>query len=165
MQFDDHMLKVNVDAIYDGTRTQEECMKVWNHGIDRDPEFMGRPEIRPVYQSGTRELERAEVEIARPDGTKQTIRCTPLRTVYLFGGSGYRADAEWGHGMYKGALAVQGVVHDLSTAAGRAEIAGLNETLSRFETDAGAVGYGMHENLVIGTFLPDGFDGPDKVAP
>ena len=165
MQFDDHMLKVNVDAIYDGTRTQEECMKVWNHGIDRDPEFMGRPEIRPVYRSGTRELERAEVSIARPDGTTQTIRCTPLRTVYLFGGSGYRADAEWGHGMYKGALAVQGVVHDLSTAAGRAEIAGLNETLSRFETDAGEVGYGMHENLVIGTFHPDGFDGPDAVAP
>jgi hypothetical protein len=54
---------------------------------------------------------------------------------------------------------------DVSTAEARAEWSGLNETLARFELDTGEVGYGLHENMVVGTYLPHGFDSFDAVAP
>ena len=41
----------------------------------------------------------------------------------------------------------------------------LNETLCRFETDSGLVGYGMHENLFAGIHRPTGFLSPTQVAP
>ena len=47
----------------------------------------------------------------------------------------------------------------------RLDLSFLNETLSRHETNDGRVGYGMHENLIAGLYLPHGFDGPDTVAP
>ena len=74
-------------------------------------------------------------------------------------------DAEWGHGYYKGELAVEGVVHDLSDPEVRRKYAVLNETLCRFETDSGLVGYGMHENLFAGIHRPTGFLSPTQVAP
>ena len=40
-----------------------------------------------------------------------------------------------------------------------------NPALSRFELDTGEVGYGLHENMVVGTYLPHGFDSFDAVAP
>jgi hypothetical protein len=163
MQFDDHMLKVQIDEEYDGTRVQEESVRVWSDPA-RAPEPMGRPDVDIAYQSGTREIESATVSIDHPDGKVQ-VRCTPLRTVYLFAGSGYKPEPDWGHGVYQGPLKVEGKVYDLSTPEARLAVAGLNETLSRFEREDGQVGYGMHENLVVGTYHPHGFDRPDKLAP
>ena len=34
-----------------------------------------------------------------------------------------------------------------------------------FELDTGEVCYAMHENMIMGTYLPDGFDSPGAVAP
>ena len=85
-----------------------------------------------------------------PGGRALRSTNTPLRTVYLAAGSGYRPDADWGHGTWRGEQVVQGLVHDLSTPALRAPWSFLNETLCRFELDTGEVGYGMHENLCVG---------------
>jgi hypothetical protein len=41
----------------------------------------------------------------------------------------------------------------------------LNETLCRFETATGEVGYGMHENMLMGVYKPSGFLTADAVAP
>jgi hypothetical protein len=165
MQFDDFVIKVQFDETFDGTRTQEESVKVHNLGSGRADEPMGRPAIDITYVPGTREIERAVVTLTKPDGETRTITSTPLRTVYLKAGTGYMPHDGWGHGYYHGPLTLEGLRFDLSTPEARAQYSGLNETLARFELDTGEVGYGLHENMVVGTYLPHGFDSFDAVAP
>ena len=165
MQFDDFVIKVQFDELFDGTRTQEESVKVHNLGTDAPDEHMGRPDIDITYIPGTREIERAVLTLTKPGGETRTITSTPLRTLYLKAGTGYQPHEGWGHGYYQGPLKVEGMEFDVSTAEARAEWSGLNETLARFELDTGEVGYGLHENMVVGTYLPHGFDSFDAVAP
>jgi len=165
MQFDDYMIKVSLDEDCDGNVMQQESVKVWNFGIDKPHEDMGRPEIETAYISGTRELAKSVVTLRPPGGRPLRSTNTPLRTVYLAAGSGYRPDPEWGHGTWRGEHVVQGLVHDMSTQALRTPWSFLNETLCRFELDTGEVGYGMHENLCVGIHRPSGFMTPDAVAP
>ncbi len=165
MQFDDYMIKVTIDEDYAGRRVLEEAEKRWNHGIDRAPEFVGRPSVEIDYLSGTREIERAVVTFEHPSGRVTRVVNTPLRTVYLKAGSGYVHQPDWGHGVYQGELKVEGKVYDLSTPEKRKEWAFLNETLCRFELDTGEVGWGMHENLCVGVYEPNGFMTGDAVAP
>lgn len=165
MQFDDYMIKVTIDEDQHGNRLLEESTKVWNHGIDKEPEDLGTPSVEIDYVSGTREIEKALVHFSHPSG--RSLRCTntPLRTVYLFGGSGYRFEEGWGHGVYQGPQKTEGLTYDLSTAEGRAAIAGIQETLCRFDLETGETGYGMHENMCLGVYRPNGFDDPFKMAP
>ena len=68
--------------------------------------------------------------------------------------------------MYQGPLKVEGIVHDLQRPGGRGgSYAILNETLCRFELDTGEVGYGMHENMLVGIHRPTGFHTPETQAP
>jgi hypothetical protein len=165
MQFSDHMLKIQIDQDADGHRHVEESMRVWNSDLDRPVEHLGRPEVENVYISGTRELSSATISTTDPDGKPIVVTSTPLRTLYLAAGSGYAPDGVWGHGYYQGPLKVEGVEHDLSSPEERRKYARLNETLSRFELATGEVGYGMHENMLMGVYRPTGFDTPDTVAP
>ena len=117
------------------------------------------------YLPGTREMRGATVTMADVDGSTITVRNTPLRTLYLAAGSGYVYDGQWGHGVYQGPLKVEGLVHDLSDPETRRKYAILNETLCRFELGTGEVGYGMHENMLMGIYRPTGFLTADTVAP
>ena len=164
IQFDDHMLKITIDEGYDGQRVQEEAVRVWNDHTRTD-EHLGRPEITIDYVPGTREIAGSEVSFSGPGASDLRIRVTPLRTVYLKGGSGYSYDGYWGHGIDHGELVVEGVTHDVASAQGRASLCWLNETLSRYDATDGRVGYGMHENMVVGTYEPHGFHDPTTVAP
>jgi hypothetical protein len=165
MQFDDHMMKIQIDQDADGHRHVEESMRVWNTDLGRPIEHLGRPDIDIEYQSGTREMRSATVRANDPDGQPIVVTNTPLRTLYLAAGSGYVPDGEWAHGMYQGELKVQGLVHDLSDPEVRRRYAILNETLCRFETNTGLVGYGMHENMLTGIYRPSGFLSATDVAP
>jgi hypothetical protein len=165
MQFDDHMLKVQIDQNGEGHRELEESVRVWNLDQDRPIERMGPPDVDIEYRSGTREVRRAVVRTTDPAGGAVEVTTTPLRTLYLAAGSGYMPDEHWGHGYYQGPLKVEGLVHDLSAPEIRRRYAFLNETLCRFETATGEVGYGMHENMLVGVYRPGGFDTPDAVAP
>ena len=165
MQFDDHMLKIQIDQDGEGNRHLEESMRVWNNDTGRGIDHLGRPEVEIEYRSGTREVARATVRTTDPDGAPIVVRTQPLRTLYLAAGSGYVPDGTWGHGFYQGPLKVEGVVHDLSDPAVQRRYAILNETLSRFELDTGEVGYGMHENMLVGVYRPTGFLTADAVAP
>jgi hypothetical protein len=62
-------------------------------------------------------------------------------------------------------LKVEGLSFDMSTAEERMKWALLNETLARFELETGEVAYGLHENLVIGTYTPHGFSSGEVMAP
>jgi len=165
MQFDDFMIKVFVEEDENGTRTMEESVKIWNQGIDRPHEPMGRPELEFEYIPGTRELARALIRLTPPGAEPLEVRTTPLRTVYLMAGSGYIPVDGWGHGVFQGDLKVEGLTYDVGDPAVRKQYAMLNETLSRFELSTGEVGYGMHENLVTGVYHPHGFHEPGAVAP
>jgi hypothetical protein len=164
MQFDDHMLKIQIDQDADGHRHVEESMRVWNLDSGRGVEHLGRPEVVMEYIPGTREMAGATITATDPEGKPITVAVTPLRTLYLAAGSGYVPDAEWGHGFYQGELKVQGVTHDLSDPEVRRRFAILNETLCRFELATGEVGWGMHENMLIGIYRPTGFLTADAVA-
>ncbi len=164
MQFDDHWIKVTIDEDYAGNRLVEESRKMYYYGVDRPDEPMGRPSVEIDYHSGSRELKSALLTFDHPSGKPIRSRSTPLRTVYLAAGSGYMPSEDWGHGYYKGALAVEGVVHELGTPEQRRPYATLNETLCRFDLDDGSVGYGMHENLCVGVYRPAGFDTLGAVA-
>ena len=59
MQFDDHMIKVQIDQDADGHRHVEESMRVWNSDLGRDIDHLGRPDIDIEYLSGTREMRQA----------------------------------------------------------------------------------------------------------
>ena len=165
MQFADHMLKVQIDQDADGNRFVEESMRVWNTDLGREIEHLGRPEVDSTYISGTRELAGATITVPVPGGDPIVVTATPLRTLYLAAGSGYIPDGNWGHGYYQGPLKVEGVHHDLSDPEVRRGFAILNETLSRFELSTGEVGYGMHENMLMGIYNPTGFVTPTTQAP
>ncbi|MCU1391067.1 MAG: hypothetical protein JWL72_4405, partial [Ilumatobacteraceae bacterium] len=165
MQFDDHMLKVQIDADADGNRHVEESMRVWNTELERPIDHLGRPEVDSTYISGTRELAGSTITVPVPGAETIVVTATPLRTLYLAAGSGYIPDGNWGHGFYQGPLKVEGVHHDLSDPEVRRQFAILNETLSRFELSTGEVGYGMHENMLMGIYRPTGFDTPQTMAP
>ena len=165
MQFADHMLKVQIDQDADGNRFVEESMRVWNTDLDRPIEHLGRPEVDIDYISGTREIANATITVPHPTADPIVVKTTPLRTLYLAAGSGYIPDGTWGHGYYQGPLKVEGVSHDLSTPEARRQYAYLNETLSRFELSTGEVGYGMHENILMGIYRPTGFDTAQTQAP
>jgi len=162
MQFDDYLLKVYIEEGPDGERTLEEAVKVYNFGIDKDPEHLGSPTHQMEYHSGTREISGATIGFAHSD---LTVRNIPLRTVNLGMGTGYIPSPDWGHGMYQGELKVEGLTYDSSTPLARNKTFGLNETLCRFEASNGDVGYGMHENFIVGIHRPYGFDTPSTVAP
>lgn len=164
MQFDDFLFKVFFEEDADGTRLIEESVKVYNTGLGKPNEIMGTPRHEFSFIPGTRELEKAVIHFAHPSGQELSVTATPLRTVYLAAGSGYMRFPDWTHGMYQGELKVEGLTYDMSTPEKRRQYAILNETLSRFELSTGEVGYGMHENLIVGVYRPYGFDEPGSVA-
>jgi len=142
-------------------------MRVWNLDAKHEPEVeeLGRPDVVIDYLPGTREMRGATVTVPDVDGRPITVTNTPLRTLYLAAGSGYVNTDGWGHGVYQGPLEIQGLVHDLSDPEVRRKYAILNETLCRFELSTGEVGYGMHENMLVGIYHPTGFETPETMAP
>jgi hypothetical protein len=165
MQFDDFLLKIFVEEDRNGKRLVEESVKIHHFAAGGGVEPMGSPRIHFDYQSGTREIARARIEVDDADGKPLAIEATPLRTLYLAAGSGYIPAPDWAHGMWQGDLVVQGKRYDVGTPEARRALGPLYETLARYELSTGEVGYGLLENLVIGTYLPHGFRTPAAVAP
>jgi hypothetical protein len=165
LQLDDCLLKLFVEEDMHGNRLVEESVRIPTLAAGGPPEPMGSPRFETRYRSGTREIEGVTIRVDDPSGKPLTIEATPLRTVYLAAGSGYIPQPDWTHGMYQGPLAVQGRTYDVSTPEARSRYGPLYETLSRFELSTGEIGYGLLENLCVGTYHPHGFHDPGAVAP
>ena len=57
-------------------------------------------------------------------------------------------------------------MHDLSDPEVRRQYADpQRDALPRSSSTTGEVGYGMHENMLVGIYRPSGFDTPETVAP
>ncbi|MFI6324701.1 hypothetical protein ACIBG8_44755 [Nonomuraea sp. NPDC050556] len=146
MQFEDHAILCIVQEDEKGRRVLEEATRVWSDG--REEEYLGRPDYRPVYAPGTRDVVEATITFSPPGGKPFDVHCTPVLPVHLMVGTGYGLEPDWKHGMYQGREpVVQGVTHTLPEDAAR--MWGLVDAIGRFEYD-GNVGYGLYEYWALG---------------
>ena len=167
MQFDDHVIKVQIDKDYDG----QPAAGGVGQGLERWAPTA--PTSTSAAPRSTSPTTRAPVRSSGHDLTLSGRRRLPHRHEHPAahalpeGGHGLPAeDGTWGHGFYQGAdIKVEGLTSTPRHRPRRRHLAGLNETLCRFEADDGRVGHGMWENLCMGLYLPAGFDRPDAVAP
>jgi hypothetical protein len=148
MQFEDHSILCIVQEDHRGARVLEEAVRVWNLGSGREAEDLGRPDYRPVYAPGTREVVSATITFAPPGGEPFDVRCTPILPVHLMVGTGYGLEPDWRHGMYQGREpVVQSVTHTLPRDAGK--MWGMVDAVARFEYD-GNEGHGLYEYWALG---------------
>jgi len=148
VQFEDHSVLCILQEDDKGRRVLEEAVRVPNDG--REPEYLGRPEYRPVYAEGTRDVLSATLGFSPPRGKPFDVAITPLLPVHLMVGTGYGLESDWRHGMYQGPdLVVQGVSLDLANPDDAGRMWGLVDAAARFEYD-GHVGYGLFEYFAIG---------------
>ena len=139
MQFDDFVIKVQFDELFDGTRTQEESVKVHNLGTERARGALGRPDIDINYIPGTREIEHAVLTLTKPDGETRTVTSTPLRTLYLKAGTGYRRTTGGVTGLPGSAQGRGPAVRREQSLRARA-MSRAERDARRFELDTGEVG-------------------------
>ena len=99
MQFDDHAILCIVQEDEKGRRILEEAVRVRPSG---EKEYLGRPEYRPEYAPGTRDVTSAVITFSPPGGKPFDVRCTPILPVHLMVGTGYGLESDWRHGMYQG---------------------------------------------------------------
>ncbi|MFC9969635.1 hypothetical protein ACFVH6_01890 [Spirillospora sp. NPDC127200] len=157
MQFADHSVMVIIQEDEKGRRVLEEAVRVWPDG-DREPEYLGRPEYRPVYAEGTRDVVTATLAFSPPGGRPFAIGATPLLPVHMMLGTGYGLEPEWKHGMYQGTeTVVQGVVYDAREPEDAARMWGMVDAVARYEYLDGAapeggdgVGHGLFEYWALG---------------
>jgi hypothetical protein len=149
IQFNDHSILCIVQEDDKGRRVLEEAVRVWPDE-SREPEYLGRPEYRPVYGDGTRDVVSATISFAPPGGKPFALRATPILPVHIMVGTGYGLEPDWKHGMYQGAdLAVQGVSYDTRRDEDAAHMWGMVDAVGRFEYE-GKVGYGLFEYWALG---------------
>ncbi|RAY11445.1 hypothetical protein DPM19_30775 [Actinomadura craniellae] len=147
MQFADHSILAIVQEDEKGRRLLEEAVRVWPDP-DREPDFLGRPDYRPVYAPGTRDAVSATIAFTPWDAEPFEVQVTPLLPVHIMVGTGYGLEPDWRHGMYQGEKpVVQGVVHDTEQEADR--FWGLVDAAARF-TYGEHEGYGLYEYWALG---------------
>ncbi|SFN88236.1 hypothetical protein K8Z49_20235 [Actinomadura madurae] len=154
MQFEDHSILCIVQEDEKGRRVLEEATRVWP---DREAEYLGRPEYRPEYAEGTRDVVTATLRFAPPGGTPFEIRATPILPVHMMVGTGYGLEPGWKHGMYQGPdLKVEGVGYDVRKPDDAARMWGMVDAVGRYEYLDGAqpteavTGHGLYEYWALG---------------
>jgi hypothetical protein len=156
MQFEDHSILCIVQEDEKGRRLLEEAVRVWPDEA-REAEYLGRPDYRPVYKDGTREVTTATIAFSPPGGEPFAVRATPILPVHMMVGTGYGLEPEWKHGMYQGPdLKVQGVSYDTRKEEDAARMWGMVDAVARYEYLDGAApaqaatGYGLYEYWALG---------------
>jgi hypothetical protein len=147
MQFERYSILCMAQEEPDGTRVLEQAIRLWPDGRSED---LGKPRLDAQLKEGTRQVERATWHLHEPDGTPLTIEVEVLLPMWLGKGTGYGFDADWRHGMYQGALKVEGLTLDLRDPETQSRLFGLVDHVARYEWD-GRVGWGLFE---VGFFGP-----------
>jgi hypothetical protein len=104
MNFDESVGLFDVNEDGDGVRWHENGV-ISGLG-DAEPEQMARASYRLAYRSGTRQIESMDITLVDREGGEQQIDLEPVFPFFMMG-IGY-THPEWGHGTYKGDLAVGG---------------------------------------------------------
>jgi hypothetical protein len=160
MQFDDFSVLAIVQEDSAGNRILEEGVRVWPEHTGRAPQQLGRPEYRPRYAPGTRDVQDAVISFRPSGGSPIEITVRPVLPVSLMVGTGYGLEPDWKHGMYQGAeLVVQGVCYDLDNPADKARMWGMIDSVAVFQcTEDGTTvtGSGLFEHWPFGAHDPTG---------
>jgi hypothetical protein len=158
LNFDDRISLYHINADSDGKPWNTHAVVCTLDGVRQIETDRCRSDL--VYKPGTRHARSAMLWIERPDRREITIELTPRAQFYM-SGLGYMSP-EWGHGRYKGELAVGYEAFDLSK---------LDETKPEFlhiqalcharMTDGQQVheGVGVLEQLILGPHTPSGLTG------
>ena len=146
----------------------EESVRVWNfEGPTSRSRTSAGPRSTSTTCSGHARDARRDRHVPHPSTATATIaghehaaaHAVPRR------GFGLREPRRLGSRLYQGPLTGRGPRARPVRPRGAAQRTSfLNETLCRFELDTGEVGYGMHENLLVGIYRPTGFLTPDAGA-
>lgn len=151
VQFANRSLLFTVSEDADGVRWHESVVLLPHGGAPVRLHEL-RHELR--FQTGTRLFDGGRLSFREPDGAAHTVEVRPLGPVWHMYGGGY--GPPWRHGVYQGALAVEGETWDLRNAELVRRVSGLDETLCSFELD-GEMGYGPFEFAAFGPYRPYGF--------
>ena len=158
LNFPDRFMLFHINADASG--------RPWNNAAvlgelgDAAPKLMSKSDCEVTYKSGTRHASKALIHLCDDTGGQWEAELTPRFNFYM-SGIGY-THPEWGHGHYKGELAVHYDVYDTAT---------INEALPLFlhvqafvtarlkGPDGERVGAGVLEQLVLGPHAPSGLTG------
>jgi hypothetical protein len=162
MQFAEFSILAIVQEDAEGNRILEEAVRVWPENSGRPAELLGRPDYRPVYVPGTREVQHATISFSPAAGEPIDVTVVPVLTVSLMVGTGYGLEPDWKHGMYQGPDPVtQGVCYDLSRAEDNARMWGMIDSVAIFECTENGVtvtGSGLFEYWPFGPHAPTGLE-------
>lgn len=157
MQFPAYTVHFSIGEYPDGTREIETVRKVANIEHGGASQTLGGAEHELIFDHATRELlPGSSVSFIDTDGSRRTVRLTPLVRAYLRAGTGYGGPDAWRHGQYMGATWQDSVSYDLTDTDVTARI-GPTHVMCRMETDDGQVGYGTFETQVYGAYPRYGF--------
>lgn len=157
MNFDDCITLYHNNAGADG--------RSWNtRGViaplgDREPQEIDDVSSEIVYRTGTRRVARARITLRSTAATAAVIDVTPQFHFYM-PGIGYM-NPEWGHGLYKGELAVGYDTYELNTVDDNSpallHIQAFSTARLTLASGAQKTGAGVLEQLIVGPHAPSGF--------
>lgn len=156
IQMPDHTILYFIGEDAHERRTMDEAVRL------RPGAPLGEFEdVRPArhdieFHAGGSRVKSAVLTFANPSGTPAAVQVEPLRTVYLFSGTGYGPEPDWRHGMYQGPAKTEVKVYQFADDECLNRMSGLDDTLCRF-TIGDQVGYGVFETLVRGPYPRYGF--------
>ncbi|MEA1958773.1 MAG: hypothetical protein U9N44_03745, partial [Chloroflexota bacterium] len=107
------------------------------------------------YHPGSARMKSGSVVLHTADGKKKEISMKQLTTMYLKGG-GYIGYKDFFHGIWKGPYWTDGEKCEVGKKAVANEMHGLDDTVCEYRCGK-EVGYGIIENLVLGSFPKYGF--------
>lgn len=115
IHFDDFAILYILNEDNDGSRSNEEAMRIWYDG--RESEWLGKPVHEHEFTQAfpyLANMEKGVVRFMSESGVEQSrMEVVPQLHTYLTAGTGYGLEPDWRHGMYQGDLVVQHVDWDV----------------------------------------------------
>jgi hypothetical protein len=112
-----------------------------------------------TYRSGTRRVARARIHMNPPNGERITVEIEPRFHFYM-PGIGYM-NPDWGHGLFKGELAVGYDTYDLAAVddgnPSMMHIQAFSQATLTLANGERKTGRGVLEQLIVGPHAPSGF--------
>jgi hypothetical protein len=153
MQFDDHSILYINNEENDGSHALYDARRIWNDP-ERPIEDLGPVEYDHQLTPGTRMMTGSVVRFPLAPSGPIEITCEPLCHAFIAIGTGYGVEDDWRHGMYQGALEVQGLEYKTADIAPIGQFTIVDHvgryTYSQNGTDH--EGYGLYEHAFIGAF-------------
>lgn len=166
VQFEDRCLMYTVSEEADGARWHSASEFLYPYGANRPPEPITIVSHDIRLKRGTRLFDGGALHLRTREGADFSLEMQPVTTLFMAGG-GYSYLGGWRHGQYHGPLVVEHETWDL-TDPGTVQKAGVHtQTVCRYAVrglEGLGTGHGVFELLILGAYLPYGFQTFTDVA-